>query len=777
MKTILFLITPLLIAVIYTGCKEDPVSEPEPEKTFEVTANETAVEFAFDEVKELGFSVTGDGAVDLSLEVTVPEGWVNKTTYFAREGEIGYKGVLRVTAPHQSSEGKIEITVTNKTGVAKTAHISVSANSNPLEVNIEIPGEQHQIMEVSESKSVSFTVSRNNPVELTAEVSATNDWTVIIEGFTTENIDDETKNYYGSILITSPDEESETEITISIKNSRGDVVKSAMITAECNKIINIVLDVPVKDVFFGFGETRTSTFTVKGKDATDLTASVEAAAGWIAEIGQFEAADEGYAGTIIITAPETESSDNIVLTVTNGSDITLTETIHVTSAMFRVNFEEDRYEFDFQEVKTINYTVTGLKGPIIKKSQIIYPNNWRQDPDYDAPPPSFEWNEENARYEGSFRAMATSFPEDNILYVRLTDESDQMYNFPLDVICGGGTPVPTPKSGANCIVISQAGDFSFDAKRGDGVSVSGKTVKMIWTDRATQLIDESSLKFENGQITLKTAPAFNQGNVLIALFDDSDNIVWSWHLWLVSGLNLNSPSGEFLNMNVGATSSSRSAGNTDDYGLMFQWGRKEPFPGPKERTGRTEDASMAFIGNTQEFVMASGYSWNCNSDMMNTHEVAARYPTTMVEISKNMPSAGLGAWGPVSDPCPKGWRVPTHMELWKHWDFYDSSVQHPNGVKYEGINLNSYPNEWWPTPGTRMTNTGISTWRGALRQTGYGYYWSSTSTGYYSPVDPDEDMGDEGYLSAAGLDTGYNNWVKGNDWKKCHAASVRCIKE
>lgn len=84
-----------------------------------------------------------------------------------------------------------------------------------------------------------------------------------------------------------------------------------------------------------------------------------------------------------------------------------------------------------------------------------------------------------------------------------------------------------------------------------------------------------------------------QGNAVIAVYDKNDNILWSWHIWVVNGVEDYTMTGlaadktalspyQVMNMNLGATASSWT-GSGDvlkTYGLYYQWGRKDPSPGP-----------------------------------------------------------------------------------------------------------------------------------------------------------------------------------------------------
>ena len=133
-----------------------------------------------------------------------------------------------------------------------------------------------------------------------------------------------------------------------------------------------------------------------------------------------------------------------------------------------------------------------------------------------------------------------------------------------------------------------------------------------------------------------------QGNavIVIAVYDESGNILWSWHIWVNSGIKditypsltfkdpENSPQYNYdpistenktlsnvriMNMNLGATKASWAEG--DDplpcYGFYYQWGRKDPFIGSNSwgegASGVTE--GVAFSGSAQT-TTDRNYGWS-----------------------------------------------------------------------------------------------------------------------------------------------------------------------
>lgn len=80
---------------------------------------------------------------------------------------------------------------------------------------------------------------------------------------------------------------------------------------------------------------------------------------------------------------------------------------------------------------------------------------------------------------------------------------------------------------------------------------------------------------------------FVEGNAVLAAFDDADNILWTWHLWLTDEPRLvayGSTNGyTLMDRNLGATCGPTTADEipanlTTTYGFYYQWGRKDPFP-------------------------------------------------------------------------------------------------------------------------------------------------------------------------------------------------------
>ncbi len=86
-----------------------------------------------------------------------------------------------------------------------------------------------------------------------------------------------------------------------------------------------------------------------------------------------------------------------------------------------------------------------------------------------------------------------------------------------------------------------------------------------------------SVLYKDGYICFKTNDYFKEGNAVVAAKDESGKILWSWHIWMTDQpqehIYIND-AGTLMDRNLGATSAA-----PDEYsvGLMYQWGRKDPF--------------------------------------------------------------------------------------------------------------------------------------------------------------------------------------------------------
>jgi len=98
------------------------------------------------------------------------------------------------------------------------------------------------------------------------------------------------------------------------------------------------------------------------------------------------------------------------------------------------------------------------------------------------------------------------------------------------------------------------------------------------------------------------------------------------------------------------------------------------------------------------------------------------WPTTGSVIWDSSKTTGT-TWGTITDPCPKGWRVPTVTEI-EQLKKTGHAIAKVNGVN--GIRLGKGDNTiFLPAAGNRRFDNG------KLEKVSYGYYWSNTDSKEY----------------------------------------------
>ena len=227
---------------------------------------------------------------------------------------------------------------------------------------------------------------------------------------------------------------------------------------------------------------------------------------------------------------------------------------------------------------------------------------------------------------------------------------------------------------ANCYVVSEAGVYSFPAVKGNSIESVGEAAytSVVWESFGTDqpiscgdLIEAS--RYENGKVYFKTAGNFKEGNALIAVKNEKGKILWSWHIWMTDepkGQEYYNDAGTMLDRNLGATSA--VAGEPGLMGLVYQWGRKDPFISHLNSPDGTVDIKSTYLWSHPDI-------WAGNP-----MEYAISHPTV------RLPDRGYGDWmisqsiedvdntrwqsdKTIYDPCPAGWRVPDGGDesVWK----------------------------------------------------------------------------------------------------------------
>ena len=339
---------------------------------------------------------------------------------------------------------------------------------------------------------------------------------------------------------------------------------------------------------------------------------------------------------------------------------------------------------------------------------------------------------------------------------------------------------PSASGTANCYIVSKPGTYSFPTVKGNSSTSVGSVSKaeVLWESFGTttapskgDIIQSVSYKADGGSsagtITFSTPSTLKNGNALIAAKDASGNILWSWHIWVckdydpaVTGQAYYNNAGVMMDRNLGATSA--TPGDVGVLGLMYQWGRKDPFLGSSSISSSTKAASTLSWPSPVSSTSSNG-----------TITYATAHPTTFITYNSSnndwyytgSSSTDNTRWQSsktIYDPCPSGWKVPAggSSGVWSKAVGSGSSFSYSWNSTNKGMNFSgkfgSASTIWYPASGYLDYDGG------SLGDVGSrGYWWSCTPGG----------------SSAYCLYLYYNGIVNPSDYYRALGRSVRCLQE
>jgi len=228
---------------------------------------------------------------------------------------------------------------------------------------------------------------------------------------------------------------------------------------------------------------------------------------------------------------------------------------------------------------------------------------------------------------------------------------------------------------ANCYVINEPGSYKFKAVYGNEPTnylqdvADAVILWETWND-ASEVTPNSvlaSASFAEDFIILRTPETPHPGNALVAARDESGKILWSWHIWIpatpIVTANFGGIMGvDLMDRNLGALVATAATDEQIDptsYGLMYQWGRKDPFTAAD---AFKSSSPATYAGVPEE--MAPGQI---------LLEDAIANPRLLGHINNGdwCLVANNEFWADaektIYDPCPPGYRVPKKATANPFW--------------------------------------------------------------------------------------------------------------
>ena len=315
---------------------------------------------------------------------------------------------------------------------------------------------------------------------------------------------------------------------------------------------------------------------------------------------------------------------------------------------------------------------------------------------------------------------------------------------------------------ANSYIVSEVGSYKFNASvKGNTNDALGavSTAEVLWESFGTDyppLEGEiiKNVSYENGYIRFDTPSRLTEGNAVVAAKDASGKILWSWHIWFtdkpVEHVYPNG-TGTLMDRNLGATSA--IPGDVGALGLLYQWGRKDPFLNSSDINPTDYSAPVSKSTGTWTEEVASSSTGNVDYVTKNPTTFIRALATDDYDWFYHSPNNSLWDDGgkTIYDPCPVGWMVPRSTSAWSSDIFNQSEYDNLNC----GINtiISSDTKAWYSSSGYRY-NAGIN-YVGTA-----GYYWTTSQRATWKSA------------CLMTNETGFGGDVIGRGY----ALAVRCVK-
>ena len=278
--------------------------------------------------------------------------------------------------------------------------------------------------------------------------------------------------------------------------------------------------------------------------------------------------------------------------------------------------------------------------------------------------------------------------------------------------------------------------YIYNNSNNNSGKLEANSAALVWQDAPNLISNNIDLCDGNTYISFEiTKENIQQGNAVIAVKDGSDNIMWSWHIWVT-------------NKNVYETQAVTASyqGTTQTFMFMpfplgwndsttaptctfYQWGRKDPFP-PSDGSSFTSTTDKKVYKYDDS---GNSSTLNCWSQVSSKADIATSIltPSTFYCLTDNWCSQSSNElWNvgnsatsvnfnsvtkSVYDPSPAGFRLP---ETAAFTGFPSNGTWNGNTKGYT-FTTNSV-NTYWQACGYRQYQTG------SLKSVGSGSnYWSA----------------------------------------------------
>ncbi len=308
---------------------------------------------------------------------------------------------------------------------------------------------------------------------------------------------------------------------------------------------------------------------------------------------------------------------------------------------------------------------------------------------------------------------------------------------------------------------------SYIITRGSSIDIPVFKAYAIWSDILGQSIPEggtltAELAWEDSPsvisgIQMITNAEPEQSGIRVQSFGPAGNalivfkvdgiIRWSWHLWvtnynpnITSGQVINTtrtPSLTFMDRNLGAefnsatgwgSASGNSGTDAVKYGLFYQWGRKDPFPGGRwsgSSSSSTEPNLYDLFNTPSTSRIQKNAVTGLNYSINNPTVFLMTGANDWYGVGNNGKLWDDGGKKAIFDPCPQGWRVPSYgtenLAPWYNLT-NDNKGTFNRGFTWDGSLPGQPVMGYVPATGFRNNSSG-----NLGNVSSYGYMWAANA--------------------------------------------------
>ena len=416
--------------------------------------------------------------------------------------------------------------------------------------------------------------------------------------------------------------------------------------------------------------------------------------------------DANYAGSVEFTAPAITDGEKITVTLTvTDSKNNRTTTAQTSVTVGALEKLAVALSADIKSMATkpggsfeLPFTVTGIgTATVASDVTLTATSGWNA---------TCEWGSDKTSGKIKVTAPAALTPT-LALSMTISDNHNRTAKLEATLTI---VEISTAANAANCHIVAPGSTLTIKAVEGNSTTeLNFNNAALVWQDAQGMVKSVSANSSE--KVVVVQLNAGIVGNAVVAAKLD-DVIVWSWHVWVTDYDPMSDPfvwtdkstgtSYTFMDRNLGAKNAKKY--DAGSLGLLYQWGRKDPFVGADGTDSSVYVLKYDIDGNRVREVSEERPTYP-SSDYESTNLLLSiQNPNTFYSapssawpvvdwLTDDAQRQNHDLWGGVSgyktkyDPCPEGWKVPEAGAPWGFRKEYKKAGALNDGQPYDS----SYP--------------------------------------------------------------------------------------